>query len=93
MSFSLLNCTEITECAVPIHTAEGCAVMTTTHLCLKTCYARDRTGELIPIITKMYNVKNLKHDSLSGKVLNKAGYGIILDEDPEESGIFAVNAG
>ena len=29
----------------------------------------------------------------SGKILNKAGYRIILDEDPEESEIFAVNDG
>ena len=67
--------------------------MTTTHVCLKTYYVRDRTGELRPITTKTYIVKNLKHDLLSGKMLNKAGYRIILDEDPEESGIFAVNEG
>ncbi len=49
--------------------------------------------ELETITTKTYIVKNLKHDLLSGKglnIVNKAGYGIILDEDPEESGIFAV---
>jgi len=56
-------------------------------------YARDRIGELKPITTKTYFVKNLKHDLLSGKMLNKAGYRVILDEDPEESGIFAVNEG
>jgi hypothetical protein len=68
-------------------------VMTTMHVCLKTYYARDRTGELRPITTKTYIVKDLKHDLLSGKMLNKAGYRIILDEDPEESRIFAVNDG
>ena len=67
--------------------------MTTTHVCLKTFYARDHTGELRPITTKTCIVKNLKHDPLSGKMLNKAGYGIILHEDPQESGIFAVNEG
>ena len=35
-------------------------------------------------------VQNLKHDLLSGKMLNKARYRIIFDEDPEESGIFVV---
>ena len=55
-------------------------------VCLKTYHARH-------ITTKTYIVKNLKHDLLSGKMLNKAGYRIILDEDPEESGIFAVNEG
>ncbi len=93
LSSSFLNCTEITERAVPIHTAQGGTVMTTTHVCLKTYYVRDRTGDLRPITTKTYIVKDLKHDLLSGKILNKAGYRIILDEDPEESGIFAVNDG
>ena len=46
--------------------------------------------ELRPITTKTHIVKNLKHDLLSGKMFNKAGYRIILDEDPEESGIFVV---
>ena len=91
LSSLFLNCTDITERAVLIHTAEGGTVVTTTHVYLKTYYARDRTGELRPITTKTYIVKNLKHDLLSGKMLNKAGYRIILDEDPEESGIFAVN--
>ncbi len=93
MSSSFLNCTDITERAVPIHTAEGSTVMTTTHVCLKTYYARDRTRELRPITTKTYILKNLKHALLSGKMLNKAGYRIIIYEDPEESGIFAVNEG
>ncbi len=47
---------------------------------------RDRTGEQGPITTKTFIVKDLKHDLLSGKMLNKAGYRMILDEDPEESG-------
>ena len=93
LSSSFLNCTDITECrrAVPIHTAQGGTVMTTTHVCLKTYYAMDRTGELRPIATKTYIVKNLNHNLLSGKMLNKAGYRILLDEDPdsEESRIFA----
>ena len=90
LSSSFLNCTNITERAVPIHTAQGGTVMATKHVCLKTYYVRDRTGELRPITNKTYIVKNLKHDLLSGKMLNKAGYRIILDEDPEESGICAV---
>ena len=90
LSSSFLNCSEVTERVVPIQTAQGGTVMLTTHVCLKTYFVRDRTGELRPITTKTYIVKNLKHDLLSGKGLNKAGYRIILDEDPEESGIFAV---
>ena len=43
-----------------------------------------------PLTTKTYIVKNLKHDLLSGKALKKAGYRVIYDEDPEESGVYAV---
>ena len=93
MSYSFLNCTDITERAVPIHTAQGGTVMTTPHVCLKTYYVRDRTGELRPITTKTYIVQNLKHDLLSGKMLNNAAYRIILNAYSEESGIFAVNEG
>jgi hypothetical protein len=67
--------------------------MLTSHVCLKTYFVRDRTGELRPITTKTYIVKNLKRDLLPGKALNRAGYRIILDEDPEESGVYAVNDG
>jgi hypothetical protein len=38
-------------------------------------------------------LSNLKHDILSGKALIKAGYRIFPDEDPEESGVFAVHNG
>ena len=50
-------------------------------------------GNYIQDTSKTSIVKNLKHDLLSGKMLNKAGYRIILDEDPEEPGIFEVNDG
>ena len=67
--------------------------MYTTHVCIKTYFVRDRTGELRPITTKTYIVKNLKHDLLSVKGLNKAGYRIVMDEDAEESGVYAVEDG
>jgi hypothetical protein len=50
-------------------------------------------GNLRPLTTKTFIVKNLKHDLLSGKGLNKAEYRMIFDEDPAESGISAVNEG
>jgi hypothetical protein len=97
LSSSFWNCTDIKERVVPIQTAQGGTVMMTSHVCLKTCFVRDRTGELRPFTTKTYIevVKNLKRDLLSGKSLNKAGYRIILDEDPEVAGVtvFAVNDG
>ena len=45
--------------------------MTITHVCLKTYYVRDLTGELRPNTSKTYIVKNLKHDLLSGKFSTK----------------------
>ncbi len=53
----------------------------------------DQTGELRPITTKPYTVKNLKHYVLSVKGLNKAGCRIIMDEDSEESGVYAFKDG
>jgi hypothetical protein len=93
LSSSLLNCSDVQERVVSIQTAQGGTVMLTSHVCLKTYFVRDRTGELRPITTKTYIVKGLKRDLLSGKALNRAGYRIILDEDPEESGVYAVNDG
>jgi hypothetical protein len=93
LSSSLMNCSDVQERVVSIQTAQGGTVMLTSHVCLKTYFVRDRTGELRPITTKTYIVKGLKRDLLSGKALNRAGYRIILDEDPEESGVYAVNDG
>ena len=90
LSSSFNNCAEISERVVPIQTAQGGTVMLTTHVCLKTYFVRDRTGELRTLTTKKYIVKNLKHDLLSGKALNRAGYRVIYDQDPEESGVYAV---
>ena len=88
-----MNCSDVRERVVPIQTAQGSTVLLTTHVCLKTYFVRDRTGELRPITTKTYIVKNLKRDLLSGKALNRAGYRIVLDEYPEEAGVYAVNDG
>ena len=44
LSSSFLNCSEISERAVPIQTAQGGTVMVTTHVCIKTYFVRDRTG-------------------------------------------------
>ncbi len=68
----------------------------TPHVCLKTHHVRDRTSELRPITTKIYIVRNLKHNLFSGKMLHKTGYKIMLGGDPEETGLlvfFGVNDG
>ncbi len=36
------------------------------------------------------HIKSLQHDLLSGKALNKAVNRIVLEKDPEESGVFVV---
>ena len=46
LSSSFINCSDIKERVVPIQTAQGGTVMHTTHICLKTYFVRDRTGEL-----------------------------------------------
>ena len=74
---------DITCCTNPDNPRRSCYV---DNSCLSQ-RVRDRTGEIRPITTITYIVKNLKHGLLSGKGLNKAGYSIILDE---ESRVFAV---
>ncbi len=63
---------------VDIQTAQGATLMSTTHLCLKTCYVRDRLGEIRPIVVNTYFVPVLKYDLLSVKGLNKCGYAVSL---------------
>jgi hypothetical protein len=88
-----MNCSEVTERGVPIQAAQSGTAMLRTHVCLKTYCVRDRTGELRPITTNTYIVKNLKRDLISSKALNRAGCRIVLDEDLEEAGVYAVNDG
>ncbi len=60
LSSSFIGCIEIKERVVPINTAQGWTVMYTTHVGIKIYFVRDRTGELRPITTKTYIVKNSK---------------------------------
>ncbi len=60
------------------------------YVCLETYYGSARTRDISLLTTKTSIVKSLKHDIFSGKTLNKAMCRIILDEDPEESGVFQV---
>ena len=87
---TLENCTQCKPKVVEIQTAQGATIMSTTHLCLKTYYVRDRLGEIRPIVVKAYVVPGLKYDLLSVKGLNKCGYAVFHHPDPEESGVYAV---
>jgi hypothetical protein len=87
---SLHNCSEVKPKIVDIQTAQCMNLMSTTHVCFKTYYVRDRLGDIRPIIVKEYVVSSLKHDLLSVKSLNNYGYQVIHNKDREESGVFAV---
>jgi hypothetical protein len=87
---SLENCSLCKPKVVVIQTAHGTTIMNSTHLCYKTYYVCDRLGEIRPIIVKAYVVPGLKHDLLSVKGLNKAGYSVYHHPDPEKSGVYAV---
>ena len=86
---TLENCTQ--PKVVEIQTAQCATIMSTTHLCLKTYYVRDRLGKIRPIFVNV--VPRLKYDLLSIKGLNKCGYAVFHHPDPKESGVYAaVNA-
>jgi hypothetical protein len=87
---TLENCTQCKPKVVDIQTAQGATLMSTTHICLKTYYVRDRLGEVRPIVVKAYVVPGLKYDLLSVKGLNKCGYAVYHHPKPEESGVFAL---
>ncbi len=86
---TLENCAQCRPKVVEIQTAQGATITSTTHLCLKTDYVRDRLGEIHPIVVKAYVVPGLKYDLLSVKGLNKCGYTVFHHPDPEESGVYA----
>ena len=62
LSSSFENCTDCQPKTVEIKTAEGGAVMTTTHVCMKTYYVKSRTGEIRPLTTKAFIVPSLRSD-------------------------------
>jgi hypothetical protein len=90
MTSSFENCTYLQEEVIEIQTAHGDTIMRTTHVGWKTFFVRDRLGTPRPITKRAYITPGLKHDLLSGKALNLAGYRVILDSDHEEAGIYAV---
>ncbi len=51
LSSSFENRTDCQPKTVEIKTAEGGAVMTTTHVCMKTYYVKSSTGEIRPSTT------------------------------------------
>ena len=76
---------------VDIQTAQGAALMSTSHECLKTYYIWDCLCEIRPIVVRAYVVPGLKHDLLSVKGLNQSGYSVIHYEDEEEFAVINKN--
>ena len=61
--------------------------MRATHVCMKTYFLKDRSGEVISLTMPALYVKSVNQDLLSGKASNEIGIRIILDEDPDISGL------
>ncbi len=87
---TLGNCTQWKQKVVEIQTVQGATIISTTHLCLKTYYLRDRLGEIRPIIVNAYIFPGVKYDLISVKRLNKCGYAVFHHPYPELSGVYAV---
>ena len=58
---------------------------------MKTYFVENRTGEVVTITTPALYVKNVSQDLLSGKACNRANIRIILDEDPDISGMYPLD--
>ena len=101
---SVLNCSDIREKITKIVTADGKESMTSTHTCLKTYFARNRTGEVVTIVVpSLFDsrpfsvcdhsrpslfVKGLPQDLLGGKSVNRENIRVILDADPDICGLY-----
>jgi hypothetical protein len=54
---------------------------------MKTHFVKDRIGQIVSITTPALYVKTANQDLLSLKKCNKIGIRVILDEDPDISGL------
>jgi hypothetical protein len=91
---SLANATDVVEKRVVIDMAESGATMYSSHSCKKIHFVKDRLGQLVSITTEallpLY-VKTANQDLLSGKKFNAIGIRVILDEDPDISGLYMLD--
>ena len=58
---------------------------------MKTHFVKDRTGQIVSITTPALYVKTANQDLLSCKKCNKIGIRVILDEDPDISGLYMLD--
>jgi hypothetical protein len=87
---SLINMTYVVPKLITIQLALDGATMQATHVGTKTYSMYDRTGSIRPISTRALYVKELKQDLLGGRALIESNYRVILDKDPDISGIYPV---
>ena len=88
---SLANTTDVKERTVVISTAEDGAAIRATHTCMKTYFMKNRSGETVSITTPALYAKSIHQDLLSGKACNRIGVRLILDEDPDISGLYPLD--
>ena len=88
---SLANTTDVQAKSIIVDMAESGTSMNATHVCMKTYFVKNRTGEVVTITTPALYVKNVSQDLLSGKACNRANIRIILDEDPDISGLYPLD--
>ena len=88
---SLENTTDVVEKLVRVEMAENGTSMKATHVCMKTYFLKNRSGEVVSLTVPALYVKSVNQDLLSGKACNKIGVSIILDEDPDISGLYPLD--
>jgi hypothetical protein len=87
---SLLNCVDVEEHKTIIDTAkEGESIMAT-YVFRKTFFVKNRIGDMVSITSAIY-VKGFVQYLTAGKSLNREKIQIILDEDPDVSGLYPLN--
>ncbi len=88
---SLLNCVDVEEHKTIMETStEGESIMAT-HVCCKTYFVKNRVGDMVSITTSAIYVKVFVQYLIAGKSLNREKIRIILDEDPNVSGLYPMN--
>jgi hypothetical protein len=88
LTSSSQNCENCEPISVKIMLAKKHQTMEAKFKCTKAYYFRNRSGTLQKITTSAYIVPDLQTDLIGCKNLTKSGYRIILDKDPEISGIY-----
>ena len=88
---SLINCKDVMEKVTIIETANGEENMTSTHVCTKTYFVRNRMGDLVTITVTALFVKGLPQDLLGGKSVNRENIRVILDSDHDICGLYPLD--